>query len=197
MWSPWISLVIMSLWLLLSLHNYSGGTYIFISLDLIRILSCSATLFFNICISHQLLSRHMVTVLSIMDTIRRVTRVTQVGEWLHIWLAAACASHVLVFSIPARANVHRRKKRHALQRWEWWKINNFSAHPMTVKLLQVIYFPSASVWWYTALLKPLGLCEHMVHFRWRDKNLKRKEKNDMDLKYLFIWPCLGGGLAFL
>lgn len=154
--------------------------------------------FSYICISHQLLGRHMVTVLSIMDTIRRVTGVTQVGEWLHIRLAAASSSRVLAFSILARANVHRSgKKRRVFQRWERWKINNFSSHPVTGKLLQVIYFPSASVWWYTALLKPLGPCKHMVHFRWKDKNLNRKEKNDTDLKYLFIWPCLGGGLAFL
>lgn len=196
MWSPWISVVIMSLWLLLSLPNYSGGTYIFISLDLIKILSCRATPFFNICILPPAIKQAYGYNTPHNGRDKQVTGVTQVGEWLHIQLAAACASRELVFSTRARANEHRRKNRSVIQRWEWWEINNFFGSPYDSEAITSDVSSLASVWWYTALPTPLGLCEHMVHFGWRDKNLKRK-KNDMDLKYLFIWPCPGGGLAFL
>lgn len=150
MWSPWISVVIMSLWLLLSLSNYSGGTYIFISLDLIKILSCRATLFFfffNICIFPPAIKQAYGY--STLHNGRDKTGHRGHTSWGVITHPTGSRLRLPV-SVCLVVRHERRCITGKIQGETEGKLTNFWAHPMTVKLLQVIYFPSASIWWYTA-----------------------------------------------
>lgn len=177
MWSPWISLVIMSLRLLLPLLNCSAGTYIFISLDLIKILSCCATLLFNICIFPPAIKQAYGS--SALHNGRKRTGHRGHTSWGVITPRLAAASHVL-----KRAS--QEKISSVLARWEWWKIDRFFIIIIILLALRQwnYYKWSTSLWRSSNDIQLCRSCWDCVSiwciffyfFWWRDRNLKKEKK---------------------
>lgn len=146
-----------------------------------------------VAFSHQWLNRHMVTVLSIIAAVGRVTGVTQLGEWLHLRQAAACCPYMLLRGIPARASVHCRENSSALRRWEWWEINYFlwlaSWQWGYDKWSIFLGHPTGE------MQQPLGLRDHMVHSStegWKPEKGRKKWYGSKILVYLTVpWGRVG------